>query len=94
MAKKGFYLKNNPKENCLYLNVFVSDFKTYLDTIPHSNGWIRLRIFERLVEDEKGHTHNMEAAKRRAMFASRKIVTENHLQMPLSILKVPSKSPK
>ena len=60
MAKKGFYLKNNPKENCLYLNVFVSDFKTYLDTIPQSNGWIRLRIFERLIEDEKGHTHNME----------------------------------
>lgn len=60
MAKKGFYIKNNPKENCLYLNVFVSDFKTYLDTIHQTNGWIRLRIFERLNEDEKGHTHNME----------------------------------
>jgi len=60
VAKKGFYLKNNPKENCLYLNVFVSDFKAYLDTIPQSNGWVRLRIFERLNEDEKGHTHNME----------------------------------
>ena len=60
MAKKGFYLKNNPKENCLYLNVFVSDFKAYLDTIPQSNGWIRLRIFERQESDLKGHTHNME----------------------------------
>ena len=60
MAKKGFYLKNNPKENCLYLNVFVSDFKAFLETIPQTNGWVRLRIFERLNEDEKGHTHNME----------------------------------
>ena len=60
MAKKGFYLKNNPKENCLYLNVFVSDFKAFLDTLPQSNGWVRLRIFERQEEDEKGHTHNME----------------------------------
>ena len=60
MAKKGFYLKNNPKENCLYLNVFVSDFKAYLDTIPQSNGWVRLRIFERQESDLKGHTHNME----------------------------------
>lgn len=60
MAKKGFYLKNNPKENCLYLNVFVSDFKSFLDTLPQTNGWVRLRIFERLNEDEKGHTHNME----------------------------------
>ena len=60
MAKKGFYLKNNPKENCLYLNVFVSDFKAFLDTLPQTNGWVRLRIFERLNEDEKGHTHNME----------------------------------
>jgi hypothetical protein len=60
VAKKGFYLKNNPKENCLYLNVFVSDFKSFLDTLPQTNGWVRLRIFERLNEDEKGHTHNME----------------------------------
>ncbi len=60
MAKKGFYLKNNTKENCLYLNVFVNDFKAFLDTLPQSNGWVRLRIFERLNEDEKGHTHNME----------------------------------
>jgi hypothetical protein len=60
VAKKGFYLKNNPKENCLYLNVFVSDFKAFLDTLPQTNGWVRLRIFERLNEDEKGHTHNME----------------------------------
>ena len=60
MAKKGFYLKNNPKENCLYLNVFVSDFKAFLDTLPQTNGWVRLRIFERINEDEKGHTHNME----------------------------------
>jgi hypothetical protein len=60
VAKKGFYLKNNPKENCLYLNVFVSDFKAFLDTLPQTNGWVRLRIFERINEDEKGHTHNME----------------------------------
>jgi hypothetical protein len=60
VAKKGFYLKNNPKENCLYLNVFVSDFKAFLDTIPQSNGWVRLRIFERQESDLKGHTHNME----------------------------------
>lgn len=42
------------------LNVCVSDFKAFLDTIPQNNGWIRMRIFERDIEDSRGFTHNME----------------------------------
>lgn len=61
MANKGFYLRKSKSDNSLYLNVFISDFKAFLDTIPQSDGWVRLRIFEKLKSDEKGFTHNMEA---------------------------------
>ena len=60
MTRKGFYLKKNDKDGSLALNVFVSDFKAFLDSQELVDGWLRLRIFERLKEDEKGHTHNME----------------------------------
>ena len=43
------------------LNVFVSDFKAYLDTLQSDDGWIKLRIFERQEMDSKGFTHDMHA---------------------------------
>ncbi len=42
------------------LNIFVDDFKAYLDTLPKNEGWIRLRIFERQEVDSKGFTHDMQ----------------------------------
>jgi len=61
VANKGFYLRKSKSDDSLLLNVFVSDFKAFLDTLPQNEGWVRLRIFERLKVDEKGFTHNMEA---------------------------------
>lgn len=43
------------------LNLFVSDFKAYLDTLQSDDGWIKLRIFERQEVDSKGFTHDMHA---------------------------------
>jgi hypothetical protein len=43
------------------LNVFVEDFKAYLDTLQSDDGWIKLRIFERQEVDSKGFTHDMHA---------------------------------
>jgi hypothetical protein len=61
MAKKGFYIRHNTKDNSIMLNVFVSDFKAYLDTLQSDYGWIKLRIFERQEVDSKGFTHDMHA---------------------------------
>jgi hypothetical protein len=60
VTRKGFYLKKNDNDGSLTLNVFVSDFKAFLEAQELVDGWVRLRIFERHKEDEKGHTHNME----------------------------------
>ena len=43
------------------LNVFVEDFKAYLDTLQSDDGWVKLRIFERQEVDAKGFTHDMQA---------------------------------
>ena len=43
------------------LNVFVDDFKAYLDTLQSDDGWVKLRIFERQEVDSKGFTHDMHA---------------------------------
>jgi len=61
VANKGFYFRKSKNDDSLLLNVFVSDFKAFLDTLPQSDGWVRLRIFERIKVDDKGFTHNMEA---------------------------------
>jgi hypothetical protein len=61
MAKKGFYIRHNTKDNSIMLNVFVEDFKAYLDTLQSDDGWIKLRIFERQEVDSKGFTHDMHA---------------------------------
>lgn len=60
VTRKGFYIKKNNSDGSLTLNVYVSDFKTFLEAQELVDGWVRLRIFERHKEDEKGHTHNME----------------------------------
>lgn len=60
MAKKGFYIKSSRKDSALMLNLFVSDFKAFLDTIPTNEGWVKLRIFERDKMDDRGYTHNIE----------------------------------
>ena len=61
MAKKGFYIRHNTKDNSIMLNVFVSDFKAYLDTLQSDDGWVKLRIFERQEVDSKVFTHDMHA---------------------------------
>ncbi len=43
------------------LNLFVEDFKAYLDTLQTNEGWVKLRIFERQEVDAKGFTHDMQA---------------------------------
>lgn len=60
VQRKGFYIKKNNNDGSLTLNVFLSDFKAFLEAQELVDGWVRLRIFERHKEDEKGHTHNME----------------------------------
>ena len=42
------------------LNLCVSDFKTFLDSLDNNKGWVKFRIYERDVEDVRGFTHNME----------------------------------
>jgi hypothetical protein len=61
MAKKGFYIRHNTKDKSIMLNVFVEDFKAYLDTLQTNEGWVKLRIFERQEVDAKGFTHDMQA---------------------------------
>ena len=61
MAKKGFYIRHNTKDKSITLNVFVEDFKAYLDTLQTNEGWVKLRIFERQEVDSKGFTHDMQA---------------------------------
>ena len=60
MAKKGFYIRHNTKDKSIMLNVFVDDFKAYLDTLQTNEGWVKLRIFERQEVDSKGFTHDMQ----------------------------------
>jgi hypothetical protein len=61
MAKKGFYIRHNTKDKSIMLNLFVEDFKAYLDTLQTNEGWVKLRIFERQEVDSKGFTHDMQA---------------------------------
>jgi hypothetical protein len=44
--KKGYYLKKD-KKNDIILNIFVSDFISYLQDLESQNGWINLKIYER-----------------------------------------------
>lgn len=60
MSKKGYYIKSSKKDKSLMLNVCVSDFKAFLDSLDNNKGWVKFRIYERDVEDVRGFTHNME----------------------------------
>jgi hypothetical protein len=44
--KKGYYLKKDKKDNII-LNIFVSDFIGYLQSLQDCDGWVNLRIYER-----------------------------------------------
>lgn len=59
MNKKGFYIKKERKSE-LTLNIYVDDFKAYLDELSKVNGWVRFRIYEREKAAANGLTHNME----------------------------------
>lgn len=59
MKRKGFYLKT-AQDKSIILNVYRPDFIQYLNECEAVGDWVKLRIFERLEIDEKGHTHNME----------------------------------
>ena len=64
MKKKGFYIKKS-QDGSLFLNIFVEDFKAYLESI--GTEWVKFRIYQRDEIDEKGHTHNMEWVKPKEM---------------------------
>ena len=44
--KKGYYLKKDKKDDII-LNIFVSDFVAYLQSLQDCEGWINLKIYER-----------------------------------------------
>ena len=60
MNKKGYYIKKEKKGE-LILNVYVDDFKAYLDELSAVNGWVRFSIYEREKPALNGLTHNMQA---------------------------------
>lgn len=59
MTKKGYYIKKERKSE-LILNIYVDDFKQYLDQLSQVKGWVRFRIYEREKAAKNGLTHNME----------------------------------
>lgn len=59
MNKKGYYIKKERKGE-IVLNIFVDDFKSYLEQLQTVNGWLRFRIYEREKAALNGLTHNME----------------------------------
>jgi hypothetical protein len=54
------HIKSSKKDKSLMLNICVSDFKAFLDSLDKNDGWVKFRIFERDIEDDRGFTHNME----------------------------------
>ena len=60
MNKKGYYIGKHKKGE-LVLNIYVDDFKAYLDELTAVNGWVRFSIYEREKPALNGLTHNMEA---------------------------------
>lgn len=53
--KKGYYLKKDKKDNII-LNIFVADFIPYLQSLEDQNGWINLKIYERIEPASNGLT--------------------------------------
>ena len=60
MKRNGFYIKKEKKGE-IVLNIYVDDFKSYLDELSHVNGWVRFSIYEREKPALNGLTHNMQA---------------------------------
>lgn len=60
MKRKGFYIKKG-KDGSLYFNFYTPDFIAYLNEIKGQDDWATLRLYERKVTDDKGHTHNFES---------------------------------
>jgi hypothetical protein len=56
--KKGYYLKKD-KKNDIILNIFVSDFVAYLQSLDNLEGWVNLRIYERSEPAANGLTHEI-----------------------------------
>jgi hypothetical protein len=61
--KKGYYLKKD-KKNDIILNIFVPDFITYLQSLDNLDGWVNLKIYERIEPASNGLTHEMEYIKK------------------------------
>jgi hypothetical protein len=60
---KGYYLKKDKKDNII-LNIFVADFVNYLQDLEAQNGWVNLKIYERIEPASNGLTHEMEYIKK------------------------------
>ena len=56
--KKGYYLKKDKKDDII-LNIFVSDFVSYLQSLDNLEGWVNLRIYERSEPAGNGLTHEI-----------------------------------
>jgi hypothetical protein len=56
--KKGYYLKKD-KKNDIILNIFVSDFVAYLQSLQDQDGWVNLKIYERSEPAGNGLTHEI-----------------------------------
>lgn len=60
--KKGYYLKKDKKDNII-LNIFVTDFVSYLQSLDNLNGWVNLKIYERTEPAINGLTHEFKQLK-------------------------------
>lgn len=60
MKRNGFYIKKEKKGE-IVLNIYIEDFKAYLDELNAVNGWVRFAIYEREKPALNGLTHNMQA---------------------------------
>ena len=60
MKRNGYYIKKEKKGE-LILNIYIEDFKAYLDELAAVNGWVRFAIYEREKPAMNGLTHNMQA---------------------------------
>jgi hypothetical protein len=53
--KKGYYLKKDKKNNIM-LNIFVADFIPYLQSLQDHDGWVNMKIYERIQPASNGLT--------------------------------------
>ena len=60
MKKKGYYIKKSIKDQSIYINIYLDDFIDYISKQNSNKGWIKFRLYERDIPDDRGFTHNME----------------------------------